>query len=156
MILPWGSTLKISKGCPPRRVVPGISAVFVVLPPDFHRTWFTLPSPLFFLDLPLYCLPLWQSGSQVFSWWSSGWGKAGSSLGQNYMGGGTNRRNLSKIAENRQKLHENERILKNRRKPHENEIIFWDFMGGDFEFHGGGILDFSGLWGGGSPPHPPH
>ena len=65
-------------------------------------------------------------------------GRQGLPLGKIIGGGGTNRRNLSKIAENRQKLHENERILKNRRKPHENEIIFWDFMGGDFEFHGGG------------------
>ena len=113
MILPWGSTLKISKGCPPRRVVPGISAVFVVLPPDFHRTWFTLPSPLFFLDLPLYCLPLWQSGSQVFSWWSSGWGKAGSSLGQNYMGGGDK---SPKFVENRWKSSKTARKRKNFKK----------------------------------------
>ena len=29
-------------------------------------------------------------------------------------------------------------------------------VGGDFGFHGGGILGFSGLWGGGSPLISPH
>ena len=156
MILPWGSTLKISKGCPPRRVVPGISAVFVVLPPDFHRTWFTLPSPLFFLDLPLYCLPLWQSGSQVFSWWSSGWGKAGSSLGQNYMGGGDK---SPKFVENRWKSSKTARKRKNFEKSPKTarkRNNFLGFYGGGFRVPWGGDFELFRFMGGIPPPSPPH